>query len=86
MGPLESFLRSINCYPDHEQNRKRESVPNERKKYSRSTQLTSLLQPTLHPPPLMCDAPENAAQASNTGDYLGSVIFLIYLDNYLFRI
>ncbi|ENN73973.1 hypothetical protein YQE_09429, partial [Dendroctonus ponderosae] len=67
MGPLESFLRSINCYPDHEQNRKKESVPNERKKYSRSSQLTSLLQSTLPPPPpLMCDGSENAGQASNT--------------------
>lgn len=35
MGPLESFLRSINCYPEHDQSRRKESPMKERKKQSK---------------------------------------------------
>ncbi|CAG9814779.1 unnamed protein product [Phaedon cochleariae] len=43
MGPLESFLRSINCYPEQDNNRKKEAA--------KSRPRFPLLQPT-SPPPL----------------------------------
>lgn len=71
MGPLESFLRSINCYPEHEQNRKKEAAQKERRKYhAKSNHPMPLLQSTLPPPPPMSDGLDNCGQSSNTGKWI----------------
>ncbi|XP_076250549.1 uncharacterized protein LOC143190252 isoform X4 [Rhynchophorus ferrugineus] len=53
MGPLESFLRSINCYPEHDQNRKKDSAAQRerRKHHSKPSHPAPLFQLPLPPPP-----------------------------------
>lgn len=72
MGPLESFLRSINCYPEHDQNRKKDCPKDKRRSsQSQSTTQTSpvfalpLLQPS-SPPPLS-DNIDSVQPSSSTG-------------------
>lgn len=66
MGPLESFLRSINCYPEHDQHRNKKDATAKKpslqipKKYP-----TSLLQPS-SPPPLGENA-DNVQPSSSNG-------------------
>lgn len=70
MGPLESFLRSINCYPEHDQNRRKESPSKERKKHSTSTKhlnATSPLMQTTSPPPLSDNIEVCIQPSSSTG-------------------
>jgi len=52
MGPLESFLRSINCYPDHEQNRRKEAQKERRKCPVKLFHALPVAQNLLPPPPL----------------------------------
>lgn len=49
MGPLESFLRSINCYPDHDQNRKKETKRERRKALTKLFYASPVAQ--MPPPP-----------------------------------
>lgn len=51
MGPLESFLRSINCYPDHEQNRRKEAQKERRKCPVKLFNASPVAQNRLPPPP-----------------------------------
>lgn len=51
MGPLESFLRSINCYPDHDQNRRKEAQKERRKCHAKLFHASPVAQNTLPPPP-----------------------------------
>lgn len=68
MGPLESFLRSINCYPEHDQHRRKDSSKD--KKPKSTTQVfkypVSLLQPT-SPPPLGDNVDSNVQPSSSNG-------------------
>ncbi|RZB40491.1 hypothetical protein BDFB_004939, partial [Asbolus verrucosus] len=69
MGPLESFLRSINCYPEHDQHRKKESSKDKRLK-NNSVQIpkysVSLLQPS-SPPPLGDNVDSSVQPSSSNG-------------------
>ncbi|KAJ8949187.1 hypothetical protein NQ318_021680 [Aromia moschata] len=70
MGPLESFLRSINCYPEHDQNRKKESPSKDKRKYNSgqpSKYSVQLLQPS-SPPPLS-DNVDNCMQPASASGF-----------------
>lgn len=77
MGPLESFLRSINCYPEHDQNRRKESPSKERKKHSTTSHSTKYnnnnnnnaipLMQTTSPPPLSDNIDVCIQPSSSTG-------------------
>ncbi|XP_060527685.1 E3 ubiquitin-protein ligase TRIM37-like isoform X2 [Cylas formicarius] len=66
MGPLESFLRSINCYPEHDQNGKRDSPLKDRRKHhcGGSHYVNSVAHAT-SPPPLS-EHVENCNQPSSS--------------------
>ncbi|XP_023014574.2 E3 ubiquitin-protein ligase TRIM37 [Leptinotarsa decemlineata] len=49
MGPLESFLRSINCYPEQDQNRAKDITSKEKEKNASKAKFPPLL-PTSPPP------------------------------------
>ncbi|XP_050304969.1 E3 ubiquitin-protein ligase TRIM37-like isoform X2 [Anthonomus grandis grandis] len=67
MGPLESFLRSINCYPDQEQNRKKETGSRDRKKSQKNNaHLASLLNAPSPCPPPMGNEMDNLGHGSST--------------------
>jgi hypothetical protein len=71
MGPLESFLRSINCYPEHDQHRKKDSTKEKRPKGGASTvqipkYSVSILQPS-SPPPLGENVDGNVQPSSSNG-------------------
>lgn len=68
MGPLESFLRSINCYPEHDQNRKKASVAQKerRKHHAKAGQPSPLFQTPFPPPPPLSDSLDNCLQPTPT--------------------
>ncbi|KAF7286315.1 hypothetical protein GWI33_006044 [Rhynchophorus ferrugineus] len=68
MGPLESFLRSINCYPEHDQNRKKDSAAQRerRKHHSKPSHPAPLFQLPLPPPPPLNNSLGNYFQPSTT--------------------
>lgn len=64
MGPLETFLRSINCYPEHDQQRKKEKrLKNFDQKFT-----VPLLQPA-SPPPLGDNAENINVQPSSSNGF-----------------
>ncbi|XP_057658821.1 E3 ubiquitin-protein ligase TRIM37-like [Diorhabda carinulata] len=65
MGPLESFLRSINCYPEHDRNRPKESPMKERKKHSNSQPKFPVV-PSASPPPLSDNAEGIVVEPTST--------------------
>lgn len=67
MGPLESFLRSINCYPEHDQHRKKDSIQKEKRKHHpKSSHPLPLFHTPLPPPPPISDGLDNCGQPSTT--------------------
>lgn len=69
MGPLESFLRSINCYPEHDQGRIKKDSPSKERKRHTSGQPSKFPAPLLQPssPPPLSDNVEGSMQPSSTG-------------------
>ncbi|KAJ8917379.1 hypothetical protein NQ315_002403 [Exocentrus adspersus] len=70
MGPLESFLRSMNCYPEHDQGRAKKDSPSKERRRRTSGQPLKfplpLLQPS-SPPPLSDNAESTLQPSSSTG-------------------
>lgn len=65
MGPLESFLRSINCYPEHDQNRRKESPTKDKRR-------VPLMQAKLtlpSSPPPMSDTADSCPQPSTSSGF-----------------
>ncbi|KAJ3642872.1 hypothetical protein Zmor_025621 [Zophobas morio] len=67
MGPLESFLRSINCYPEHDQHRKKESTKEKRLKSSVQMPKYSALLQASTPPPLGENVDGSVQPSSSNG-------------------
>ncbi|CAH0555806.1 unnamed protein product [Brassicogethes aeneus] len=71
MGPLESFLRSINCYPEHDQNRKKECAAKDKRRVAQAPYFPlPALQPS-SPPPLGDNI--DSVQPSSSTDCAGFV-------------
>ncbi|EFA13414.2 E3 ubiquitin-protein ligase TRIM37 isoform X3 [Tribolium castaneum] len=66
MGPLESFLRSINCYPEHDQHRKKHSSKRKPLKGAERILGFSLPQPA-SPPPLGDNVDGSVQPSSSNG-------------------
>ncbi|CAG9759485.1 unnamed protein product [Ceutorhynchus assimilis] len=70
MGPLELFLRSINCYPEHGQCRKTDCHQKDRRKYlsksSHPVPLEQQIPPPAPPPPPPMDEREINGQVLNS--------------------
>ncbi|XP_044272172.1 uncharacterized protein LOC123016045 isoform X2 [Tribolium madens] len=66
MGPLESFLRSINCYPEHDQHRKKHSTKRKPLKGAERILGFALPQPA-SPPPLGDNVDGNVQPSSSNG-------------------
>ncbi|KAG5885479.1 hypothetical protein JTB14_005070 [Gonioctena quinquepunctata] len=69
MGPLESFLRSINCYPEHpeqDQNRGKDSLSKDKRKHAASQSKFPPLQHSL-PPPMSDNVEVNVQPPAATG-------------------
>ncbi|XP_028133765.1 E3 ubiquitin-protein ligase TRIM37 isoform X3 [Diabrotica virgifera virgifera] len=64
MGPLESFLRSINCYPEHDQTRRKDSPMKEKKKHSTSHSKFPVV-PSVSPPPMSDNAESLGVEPSS---------------------
>ncbi|XP_066146031.1 E3 ubiquitin-protein ligase TRIM37 isoform X3 [Euwallacea fornicatus] len=65
MGPLESFLRSINCYPDQDQGRRKDQK-DRRKYHAKVNHPAPVLQAVLPSAPAMGDGLEACLSSSNT--------------------
>ncbi|XP_018568183.1 E3 ubiquitin-protein ligase TRIM37-like [Anoplophora glabripennis] len=68
MGPLESFLRSINCYPEHDQGRSKKDSPSKERRRHASGQSAKFQVPLLQPssPPPLSDNVEGSMQPSSS--------------------